>query len=103
MGAGRLSVEMATPDPTNDTSTAAANAQLAALRRMGASGRLRAGLRYSRSMIALARAALRRRHPDTDARTLLLIWIAESYGAELAAAVEKRMGAAPWTTATISS
>jgi len=86
-----------------DTSPGAAAAQLDALRRMGTGGRLRAGLAFSRSMIARSRAALRARHPDADARTLRILWIEQNYGAALARAVESRMGAIQWTGTTTSS
>ena len=90
-------------DRFGDTSPGAAAAQLDALRRMGTGGRLRAGLAFSRSMIARSRAALRARHPDADARTLLILWIEQNYGAVLARAVESRMGAIQWTSTTTSS
>ena len=50
----------------------------------GTGGRLRAGLRFSRSMIALSRAALRGRHPELDEHALRLLWIEQNYGAALA-------------------
>ena len=59
--------------PSRDTSRAADEAQLEALRRMGPGGRLRAGLRFGRSMIALSRAALRARHPELDEHALRLL------------------------------
>ena len=94
---------MTANDPLSDTSPGAAAAQLDALRRMGTGGRLRAGLAFSRSMIARSRAALRARHPDADARTLRIMWIEQNYGAALARAVESRMGAIRWTGETTSS
>lgn len=94
---------MADLSSRSDTSRAAADAQLAALRRMGPDGRLRAGLRFSRSMIALSRAALRARNPDLDERALKLLWIEQTYGAELAHKVERHQRAVGWTSPTISS
>ena len=67
-----------------DTGRAADEAQIEALRRMGPGGRLRAGLRFSGSMVALSRAALRARHPGLDERAVRLLWIEQNYGAELA-------------------
>ena len=86
----------------SDTSRAADEAQLEALRRMGPGGRLRAGLRFSCSMIALSRAALRARHPELGERALKLLWIEQNYGAALARAVQRHQEAAGWTGTTIS-
>ena len=86
--------------PPSDTSRAADEAQLAALRRMGPGGRLRAGLRFSSSMIALSRAALRTRHPNLDERAARLQWIEENYGAELARAVKRHQEAVGWSSTT---
>ena len=86
-----------------DTSPGAAAAQLAVLRQMGPGGRLRAGLRFSRSMIALSRAALRARNPELDERALKLRWIEENYGANLARAVERHQRAVGWTSKATSS
>ena len=91
---------MANNAPTCDTSPAAAAAQLELLRRMGPGGRLRAGLRFSQSMIALSRAALRRRNPELDERALRLLWIEQTYGAELARKVERHMERVGWPRAT---
>ena len=88
--------------PSRDTSRAADEAQLEALRRMGPAGRLRAGLRFSRSMIALSRAALRARNPDLDEQALKLLWIERSYGRELARAVQLHQEAMGWTSTTTS-
>ena len=66
-------------------------------------GRLRAGLRFSHSMIALSRAGLRARNPDLDERALKLLWIEQNYGAELARKVERHQRAVGWTRPTTSS
>lgn len=95
----RLALAMVNLDPGCDTSRAAAEAQLEMLRRMGPGGRLRAGLRFSRSVIALSRAALRARNPDLDERTLQLLWIEQNYGAALAREVERHEEAVGWTSA----
>ena len=87
---------MADHSSRDDTSRGAAGAQLAVLRRMGPSGRLRAGLRFSRSMIALSRAALRARNPDLDEGALKLLWIEQNYGADLARKVERHQRAIGW-------
>ena len=87
---------MASSDPNCDTSPEAAAAHLELLRRMGPGGRLRAGLRFSQSMIALSRAALRRRNPELDERALRLLWIEQTYGAELARKVERHMERVGW-------
>ena len=94
---------MTSSDLTCDTSPAAAAAQLERLRRMGPAGRLRAGLRFSESMIALSRAALRRRNPELDERALRLLWIEQTYGAELARKVERHMERVGWPRATRTS
>ena len=90
-------------DPTRDTTRAAGEAQLEVLRRMGRRGRLQAGLRFSRSMIALSRAALRARHPDLEGHAVRLLWIEQNYGAALAQAVQRHQEAVGWTSTTISS
>ena len=89
--------------PSRDTSRAADEAQLETLRRMGPSGRLRAGLGFSRSMIALSRAALRARHPGLDEHALRLLWIEQNYGTALAREVQRHQEAVGWTGTTISS
>ena len=89
-------------DPKRDTSRAADEAQLEALRRMGPGGRLRAGLRFSRSMIALSRAALQARHPELGEEALKLLWIEQNYGAALAREVRRHQEAVGWTGTTIS-
>ena len=89
--------------PPRDTSRAADEAQIAALRRMGPGGRLRAGLRFSGSMIALSRAALRTRHPELGEQALKLLWIEQSYGIALAREVKRHQEAVGWTGTTISS
>lgn len=94
---------MADLSSRSDTSRGAAAAQLAVLRRMGPGGRLRAGLRFSRSMIVLSRAALRARNPELDERALKLLWIEQNYGAELARKVERHQRAVGWTSPMTSS
>lgn len=94
---------MAKNDPTCDTSPAAAAAQLELLRRMGPGGRLRAGLRFSSSMVALSRAALRKRNPGLSEHALRLLWIEQTYGAELARKVERHQEAVGWRNATSTS
>ena len=90
---------MANQDPTCDTKPAAAVARLELLRRMGGGGRLRAGLRFSSAMIRLSRAALRKRIPGLDERSLLLLRIEQSFDAELARKVKRHMEAVGWTGA----
>lgn len=94
---------MADHSSWDDTSRGAADAQLAALRRMGPSGRLRTGLRFIRSMIALSRAALRARNPELDERALKFLWIEQNYGVDLARKVERQQRAVGWTSPTTSS
>ena len=89
--------------PSRDTSRAADEAQLEALRRMGSGGRLRAGLKFSRSMIALSRAALRARNPNLDEHEVKLLWIEQNYGAALARNVKRHQEAVGWTGTTTSS
>ena len=88
--------------PSRDTSRAADEAQLQALRRMGPGGRLRAGLRFSGSMIALSRAALRARHPELGEEALKLLWIEQNYGVALAREVRRHQEAVGWTGTTVS-
>ena len=89
-------------DPPRDTSRAADEAQLEALRRLGPGVRLRAGLRFSASMSALSRAALRARHLELDEQALRLLWIEQNYGAALARAVQRHQEAVGWTGTMIS-
>ena len=89
--------------PSRDTSRAADEAQLETLRRMGPGGRLRAGMRFSRSMIALSRAALRARHPELGEEALKLLWIEQNYGAALARKVRRHQEAVGWTGTKTSS
>lgn len=89
--------------PSRDTSRAADEAQLEVLRGMGPGGRLRAGLRFSRSVIALSRAALRARHPGLGEHAVRLLWIEQNYGVALAREVQRHQEAVGWTGTTISS
>jgi hypothetical protein len=73
--------------PIGDTSEAAARVQLELIRRASPERRLQACLAFSRSMIALSRAALRARPPELDDLELGLEWVAQTYGAGLAAGV----------------
>ena len=82
------------PAPLRDTGRAADEALLDTLRRMGNGGRLRTGLRFSRSMIAFSRAALQARNPGLDERAVRLLWIEENYGAALAGGPELVQSAA---------
>ena len=70
---------MADGSSPSDTSRGATAAQLAVLRRIGSGGRLWAGLRFSRTMIALSRAALRARNPDLDECALKLLGIKQNW------------------------
>ena len=88
--------------PPSDTSRAADEVQIEALQRMGPGGRLRAGLRFSGSMIALSRRALRARHPELGEEALKLLWIEQNYGAALARNVRRHQEAVGWTGTTIS-
>ena len=94
---------MVSSDPACDTSPAAAAAQLELLRRMGPGGRLRAGLCFSSSMVALSRAALRKRNPELSETALRLLWIELTYGAEIARKVERHQDAVGWRNATRTS
>ena len=95
-------LEMEQLDPTRDTGRDANEAQIEALRRLGPGGRLRAGLRFSQSMIALSRAALRARNPGLDEHAIQLLWIEQNYGAPLARAVKRHQEAVGWTSVTSS-
>jgi hypothetical protein len=76
---------------------------LSVLRRATMAQRLRAGLGYSRSMIALSRAALRRRRPELTTDEAALAWVEQCYGKRLADAVRQRRRELAWDTATNSS
>jgi hypothetical protein len=61
--------------PSRDTSADAWDAQVAALRRLGAAGRLRMALEMSVMVRKLAQARIRQRNPqytDAEARSALL-------------------------------
>jgi len=62
----------------------AESVQLALLRKAGVARRLATALSLSRTVIGLARAAIRRRCPDLDERQLLLRFVELHYGAGLA-------------------
>ena len=98
-----LTLAMVDHTSRSDTSRGAAAAQLSVLRRMGPGGRLRAGLRFSRSMIALSRAALRARNPGLDEGAVQLLWIEQNYGADLAREVERHQRAVGWASTMTSS
>ena len=61
------------------------------------------GLRVSRSMIALSRAALRARHPGLGERALRLLWIEQNHDAALPRAVQHHQEASEWIGTTVSS
>jgi hypothetical protein len=67
-----------------DTDPAAERVQLDLLRRAGATRRVALALSLSRSMIELSRRGLRRSHPGASERALALLFVALSYGSELA-------------------
>lgn len=73
------------PSPTDDTNPRAARVRLELLRRWSPAQRIAAGLRYSRSLIAMSRAMLRERHPEATREALSIEWVSTQYGTELAA------------------
>jgi hypothetical protein len=56
--------------PVNDTRPEAQRVQIAALRKLGPGGRLKAGLDLSQLARDLIRAGIRMRHPDYDERQI---------------------------------
>ena len=86
-----------------DTTPEAAAAHLHVLRRASTEQRLRAGMGYSRSMIALSRAALRERCPDLTSEELAVTWVGEQYGVALARAVRAHLKELRCRRATNSS
>lgn len=81
--------------PLSDTSPAAARVQLELIRRASPARRLQACFSFSKSMIALSRAALREGSPDCDELELRLRWVELNYGAALAAAVRANLPSGP--------
>jgi hypothetical protein len=88
---------------SEDTAPEAAAAHVAVLRRATTEQRLRSAFAYSRSMIALSRAALRDRHPDLGDDECLVLWVEQNYGPEIADGVRRRVQELGWTRATNSS
>jgi hypothetical protein len=68
-----------------DTDPRAERVRLSAMREWSPARRIAAGLGYSRSLIALSRAALAQRRPGASRATLGLDWVADQYGRDLAA------------------
>lgn len=69
---------------SQDTDLRAESVQLALLREAAVARRLATAFSLSRTVIGLARAAIRRRCPDLDERQVLLRFVELHYGAELA-------------------
>lgn len=86
-----------------DTAPEAAAAHLQMLRDAGTERRLAAVFRYSRSVIALSRAALRERHPELTPDEARLAWVAQTYGPELAEGVRRKLERIPCAAATTST
>ena len=78
-------------DGISDTSAEAARVQLELIRSASPERRLAACFGFSRSMIALSRAALRDRFPELDEAELRLRWVELNYGADLAAQVRAHL------------
>jgi hypothetical protein len=75
--------------PTEAHVTKADRVQLQLLRAAGMGRRAALARSLSASVIQLARAALRRRHPEHDEREILLTFAELHYGRELAARVRR--------------
>ena len=80
---------MARPD--DDTHPAAAAVQLELLRQATVARRASLTRSLSATAIDLSRRALRERMPDATAEEVLLRWLAQSYGGEIAAGVARRL------------
>ena len=72
-----------------DTGADAERVQLDLLRRMGEARRAALGRSMSRAVIAMARAAIRRQHPELDEEGVRLRFIELVYGPALAARVRE--------------
>lgn len=68
-----------------DTDDAAREVQLAALRRLGPSGRVRLAAEMSEDARRIAFEGERRRHPDLSATEIKRVVLGRLWGAELAA------------------
>ena len=79
-------------DAVSDTSPDAARVQLGLLRRASVEQRLQGCLRWSRTMIALSRSGTRARHPEATEDEMLVAWVADQYGRDLARRVAQRIG-----------
>ena len=75
----------------SDTSAEAARVQLELIRSASPERRVAACFGFSRSMIALSRAALRDRFPELDEGELRLRWVELNYGPELATQVRAHL------------
>lgn len=71
--------------PSDDTSEEAARVQLDLIRRASPTRRIEACLGLSRSLIALSRAALRKRRPEAQEQEIMLEWAEINYGVALGA------------------
>lgn len=80
-----MALPPASVDPVAD------RVQVRLLREAGAARRASLGLSLSRSTIALARQAIRHRHPEFTEREVLLEFVRVHYGATLAAGVRSRL------------
>jgi hypothetical protein len=69
--------------PVESTSPAADDVQVSLLRKAGTAGRFARARSLTSSVIALARLAIRRRHPEWCERDVLLEFVSLHYGREL--------------------
>lgn len=74
-----------------DTHPEAERVQIELLRRAGPARRARMALSLSAQVIALARRALQRAHPEATEEEIGLLFVEQNYGAELAAGVRRRL------------
>ncbi len=77
--------------PVASTSPAADDVQVRLLRDAGTAGRATRALSLSRSVIALSRRAIGRRHPEWSEREVLLEFVAVHYGRNLAQRVRHHL------------
>lgn len=78
-----------------DTSEAAERAQFEMLRRAGVPKRVQRMNEMSRFVVEASRRAIGRRHPEWSRREVLLFWVDQHYGEEIAKRIRSQMEVTP--------
>jgi len=76
---------------TVDTDPEALEVQLNLFRNMTAQQRVAKAISLSGQVIAMSKAAIRRQHPEFTEQQVMLTFVEQNYGSELARAVESHL------------